>query len=101
MTRTYQEFWNNKLEEVCSTNVLKSFKPGEIQGVINVAWTIKKTDLLKEEMEEVNKQIVSKCQFDEKVSAVENNSNEKHATCRNSRIVVTRYIERTNKSQTR
>ena len=64
MTKTYREFWNNKVEELCCTNVLKSFKPGEIQGAINVAWTIKKTDLLKEQMEEVNKEIVSKCPVD-------------------------------------
>ena len=64
MTKTYREFWNNKAEELCCTNVLKSFKPGEIQGAINVAWTIKKTDLLKEQMEEVNKEIVSKCPVD-------------------------------------
>ena len=60
MTRMYREFWNNKAEELCCSNVLKTFKPGEIQGAINVAWTIKKTDLLKEQMEEVNKEIVSK-----------------------------------------
>lgn len=64
MTRTYQQFWNNKAEELCCSNVLKTFKAGGIHGAINVAWTIKKTDLLKEQMEEVNKQIVFKCPVD-------------------------------------
>ena len=64
MQKSYREFWNNKAEELCSTSVLKTFKPGEIQGAINVAWTIKKTDFLRDQMEEVNKQIISKCPVD-------------------------------------
>lgn len=64
MQKSYREFWNNKAEELCSTSVLKTFKPGEIQGAINVAWTIKKTDFLRDQMEEVNKQVISKCPVD-------------------------------------
>lgn len=64
MQQAYREFWNNKAEELCCTSALKTFKPGEIQGAINVAWTIKKTDFLKDQMEEVNKQIASKCPVD-------------------------------------
>ena len=64
MRQAYRKFWNNKAEELCCTSALKTFKPGEIQGAINVAWTIKKTDFLKDQMEEVNKQIASKSPVD-------------------------------------
>ena len=64
MQKAYREFWNNKAEELCSTSALKSFKPGEIQGAINVAWTIKKTEFLTEQKEKVNKEVVFKCPVD-------------------------------------
>lgn len=33
--------------------------------MINVAWSLKKTDILKDQIEEVNKEIASKCSTDE------------------------------------
>ena len=63
--KSYRQFWNDKAEELCRSNALKTFKPGEIQGVINVAWSLKKTDILKDQIEEVNKEIASKCSTDE------------------------------------
>ena len=44
---SYRQFWNDKAEELCRSNALKTFKPGEIQGAINVAWSLKKTDIFK------------------------------------------------------
>ena len=57
MQKSYRQFWNDKAEELCSSNALKNFKPGEIQGAINVAWTLKKTEILKEDLKEVNMEI--------------------------------------------
>ena len=37
MKKLYRQFWNDKAEELCRSNALKTFKPGEIQGAINVA----------------------------------------------------------------
>ena len=65
MQKSYRQFWNDKAEELCRSNALKTFKPGEIQGAINVAWSLKKTDILKDQIEEVNKEIASKCSTDE------------------------------------
>ena len=64
MKKSYRQFWNDKAEELCRSNALKTFKPGEIQGAINVAWSLKKTDILKDQIEEVNKEIASKCSTD-------------------------------------
>ena len=64
MKKLYRQFWNDKAEELCRSNALKTFKPGEIQGAINVAWSLKKTDILKDQIEEVNKEIASKCSTD-------------------------------------
>lgn len=66
MQKSYRQFWNDKAEELCRSNALKTFtEPGEIQGAINVAWSLKKTDILKDQIEEVNKEIASKCSTDE------------------------------------
>ena len=65
MQKSYRQFWNDKAEELCRSNALKTFKPGEIQGAINVAWSLKKTDILKKQIEGVNKEIASKCSTDE------------------------------------
>lgn len=64
MQKIYREFWNAKAEELCRSSALKTFKPGEIQGAINVAWTIRKTGYLKDEMEKVNQEINDKCPVD-------------------------------------
>lgn len=64
MQKIYREFWNAKAEELCRSSALKTFKPGEIQGAINVAWTIRKTEYLKDEMETVNQEINDKCPVD-------------------------------------
>jgi len=57
MQKIYREFWNAKAEELCRSSALKTFKSGEIQGAINVAWTIRKTEYLKDEVEKVNQGI--------------------------------------------
>ena len=45
--------------------ILKSsnsiFKPREIQGAINVAWSLKKTVILKDQIEEFDMASASKC----------------------------------------
>lgn len=64
MQKLYRTFWNTKAEELCRSSALKTFKPGEIQGAINVAWIIEKTEHLKNEMENVNKEINDKCPVD-------------------------------------
>lgn len=61
MQKSYRQFWNDKAEELCSSNALKHFKPGKIQGAINVAWSLKKTEILKEELEEINMEITTQC----------------------------------------
>lgn len=53
MVNTYRKFWNLKAKEICNASHLKTFKAGEIQGAINVAWTLEKTKHLKEEAEKV------------------------------------------------
>ena len=60
-TQSLRSFWNTKAEELCRSSALKTFKSGEIQGAINVAWTIEKTGHLKNEMEKVNQEINDKC----------------------------------------
>ena len=64
MKKSYQQFWNDKAEELCTNNALNTFKPGEIQGAINVAWTLKKADILKDKVEEVNREVATKCSTD-------------------------------------
>ena len=61
MQKSYRQFWNDKTEELCSSNALKNFKPGEIQGAIIVAWSVKKTEILKEELEEIKMEIATQC----------------------------------------
>ena len=58
MVKVYREFWNNKAEEICSSQALKSFKPGEVQGAINVAWALEKS---KDQAEEVSRDIDQQC----------------------------------------
>ena len=64
MQKIYREFWNAKAEDLCRSSALKTFKPGEIQGAINVAWTIRKTEYLKDEMKKVNQEINNRCPVD-------------------------------------
>ena len=64
MQKANREFWNTKAEELCSSNGRKTFKPGEIQGAINVAWTMQQTEHLRDEMERINQEIDKKCSAD-------------------------------------
>lgn len=41
-----QQFWNFKGEELCSDKKLKKWKATALHGVIDTAWTLKKTPLL-------------------------------------------------------
>lgn len=61
MTKVYREFWNAKGEELCRSSALSNYKPGEIQGAINVAWTLEKSKLIKDEVHKVNDEINRKC----------------------------------------
>ena len=61
MTKVYREFWNAKGEELCRSSALSNYKPGEIQGAINVAWTLEKSKLIKEKVDKVNNEINKKC----------------------------------------
>ena len=61
LVQVYRKFWNAKAEEICSSHSLRSFKAGEIQGAINVAWTLEKTRHLKQEVQEVNMEIGQQC----------------------------------------
>ena len=64
LQKTYRQFWNDKAEELCKISSLRTFKPGEIQGAVNVAWTMKKTEYLKDELETIDKEINNKCPVD-------------------------------------
>ena len=59
--KVYRAFWNKKAEEICSNSHLKTFKPGEIQGAINVAWTLEKTRHLKEDMDKLHEECGQSC----------------------------------------
>ena len=59
--KVYRAFWNKKAEEICSNSHLKTFKPGEIQGAINVAWTLEKTRHLKEDMDKLHEESGQSC----------------------------------------
>ena len=61
MTKVYREFWNAKGEELCRSSALSNYKPGEIQGAINVAWTLEKSKLIKDEVHKINDEINQKC----------------------------------------
>ena len=61
MTKVYREFWNAKGEELCQSSAVSNYKPGEIQGAINVAWTLEKSKLIKDEVHKVNDEINQKC----------------------------------------
>jgi len=52
MTKIYREFWNAKGEEL---------KPRKVQGARNVAWTLEKSKLIKDEVHKVNYEIYQKC----------------------------------------
>jgi len=41
-----RQFWNFNGEEVCSDQKLKKWKASALHGVIDTAWTLKKTPLL-------------------------------------------------------
>lgn len=53
MVKLYRAFWNNKAEEICSSQALKQFTQGEVQGAINVAWIIEKATHIKNEAKEL------------------------------------------------
>ena len=59
--KVYRAFWNKKAEEICSKSYFETFKPGEIQGAINVAWTLEKTQHLKEDMDKLHEEIGQSC----------------------------------------
>ena len=61
MTKVYREFLNAKGEELCRGSALSNYKPGEIQGAINVAWTLQKFKLIMDEVDKVNNEINQKC----------------------------------------
>lgn len=61
MTKVYREFWNAKGEELCRSSAVSNYKPGEIQGAINVAWTLEKSKLIEDEVHKVNDEINQKC----------------------------------------
>ena len=63
LQKIYRMFWNEKAEEICSNTNLTTFKPGEIQGAINVAWTLEKTQHLKEDMEKLQEETGQSCNF--------------------------------------
>ena len=63
LQKIYQTLWNEKAEEICSNSNLTTFKPGEIQGAINVAWTLEKTQHLKEDMEKLQEETGQSCIF--------------------------------------
>ena len=111
MQKSYRQFWNDKAEELCSSNALKNFKPGEIQGAVNVAWSLKKTEILKE-LEEINMEITTQCtgsalkKIQMSKSTVEKNTTRVNAAV--SAIKETqkkltterqKYLESTNKSE--
>lgn len=112
MKKSYRQFWNDKAEELCRSNALKTFKPGEIQGAINVAWSLKKTDILKDQIEEVKKEIASKCstdilkKFQTSKKTVEKNAERVDAaasalreTQENLTITRQEFLDSTNKSE--
>lgn len=58
---TILERWSRRtLQEQRSKNI----QAWGDQGAINVAWSLKKTDILKDQIEEVKKEIASKCSTD-------------------------------------
>ena len=42
--KEYREFWNKKVEEICSEAEFEKFSKAAVHGVINTAWTLKKAD---------------------------------------------------------
>lgn len=61
MVKLYRVFWNSKADKICSSQALKQFLPGEIQGAINVAWTVKKTKYIEREAAEVEQDVDPGC----------------------------------------
>ena len=61
LQKVYRKFWNEKAEEICSNNNLKSFKAGEVQGAINVAWTLEKSRHLKEDIDKMKEEMSQPC----------------------------------------
>lgn len=57
LQKIYRTFWNEKAEEICSESNLKSFKPGEVQGAINVALTLEKMQHIGEEIDSLKKEV--------------------------------------------
>ena len=81
MVKLYRVFWNNKAEEICSSQALKQFLPGQIQGAINVAWTIEKAKYIKREAAEVEQEVGPGCpehlvkKFADSKKTIERNTN--------------------------
>lgn len=78
----YRKFSNEKAEEICSNNNLKSFKACEVQGAINVAWTLEKSRHLKKDIDKMKEEMSQPCSLNavaKKVIAsnktIEKNSN--------------------------
>ena len=61
MIKLYRTFGNNKTEEICSSQAFKQFTPGEIQGAINVAWTIEKATHMKNEAKQLELDVGPGC----------------------------------------
>ena len=61
LQKVYRKFWNEKAEEICSNNNLKSFKAGEVQGAINIAWTLEKSRHLKEDIDKMKEEMSQPC----------------------------------------
>lgn len=57
LQKLYRRFWNEKAEEICSESNLRSFKPGEVQGAINVAQTLDKTWHIREEIDSLKEEV--------------------------------------------
>jgi hypothetical protein len=80
MIKLYRTFWNNKAEEICSSQAFKQFTPGEIQGAINVAWTIEKATHMKNEAKQLELDVGPGCpdHMIKKFARVEENLRVKH-----------------------
>ena len=61
LMQVYRRFLNSKAEDICSSQSLASFKAGEIQRAINVAWTLEKSKHLKQEVKEITAEFGQPC----------------------------------------
>ena len=92
LQKVYRKFWNRKAEEICSNNNLKSFKAEEVQGAINVAWTLEKSRHLKEDIDKMKEEMSQPCSSNavaKKVPVIASNKTIK----KNSNIVESAHKE--------